>query len=195
MATPKAVIARNLLAVLLAASPVIANMATLQAAATSWKQACCWLSFMVCMSRCQQASIFCFVRYLNLSHSCGEPFLRKESTGFIPLTSKEVCSVNITIWYQTCPSIVTDFTPISGCFHFLNSARSGELSTYQARNRFHTASNSRGTFCIEIAVSVSYASIACHSLSLTLSCQEIDTTITTMIIIYGHFHDYHHNYN
>ena len=47
VATPKAV----MLAALLAAYSMIANMATLQAAATHWKRACRWLSFMVFVSR------------------------------------------------------------------------------------------------------------------------------------------------
>ena len=117
--TPKVVIAHNLLPALLAASSVIAGMATLQAAAACWERTWGWLSFTVFVSRCGQASIFNFVNYLDVRRSCGEPYLTKESTVFISLTCKEMCSANVTIWYQTWLRMTTDFTPTSGCFQTL----------------------------------------------------------------------------
>ena len=58
MATSKAVTAGYFASCILAASSVIVDMATLQAAVACWKRACRWLSFAVFVSRFQQASIF-----------------------------------------------------------------------------------------------------------------------------------------
>ena len=160
---------------MLAASWVIVDMATLQAAAACWERACRWLSFAVFVSRFRQASIFTlWARAIWIFAVPAENHIwRKSRAYWVHLINLQR---NVFGEYYHLESDLAH--RFRSYFSMLPSTFSALLDLVRCKLTKQETAFQRPVTAEEEEKE-----------------EEISSTIITMVIFYSHFLNYHHDYD